>query len=291
MSLSPACPQCGTITIVGELGRRCLNCGHTFDPFAHHETLALPILNNQRISEHDWLADGLPLIAPADLIIADPPYNIGIEYADDPTNDSLDPNSYHRHLVEKPMSYAYECLEPGGTLAWICPAQHGPAVWATLLKLGFRLHKDAPVIWHETFSQYQRHSLTCDYRLIFLAHKRGPLRIENLDAIRIESERQRAGDKRANPEGRVPGMVWNIRRLQGTSTSRSGKFPTELPPELLDRLVLGWSRPAHKVMDLFAGSGSCGLSCIRNGRSFQGWERSPTYILEASLRLLAAGAT
>ena len=244
----------------------------------------LPPPSDGHIAYHDWRSTSSPLSLPYDLIIADPPYNIGIKYKDDPTGDALDPASYFS-MVENAMTYAHRNLVAGGTLAWICPSHHGPAVWALLLKLGFHLVNDCPVIWHERFAQYQgnRGRLTPDYRLIFLAKVPG-IPLDFLDNIREPSVRQQMGDKRADPRGRIPGMVWTIRRLQGTSTSRSGIGPTELPPELLDRLILGFSRPGSRIGDLFAGTGSAWLAAIRNSRLFYGFDRSLSYIVDAQSR-------
>lgn len=75
----------------------------------------------------------------------------------------------------------------------------------------------------------------------------------------------------------VPDEVWMFRRLQGTSHDHVDWHPCQLPPELLERIVLGWSNPGSVVLDGFAGSGSLAKVCKRLGRAFVGVDRSPKY--------------
>lgn len=262
--------------------------------------------------QHEW-PEPLVLGDPLDLVFADPPYNYGVDYADDPTRDRV---KDYWGLTEATILRLVACLRPGGTLWWLCPAEHGDAVWSILLRHG-RLLQDRPIIWHERFAQYQQGRLTSDYRLLF------PLVVPPKDrctffpdAIRERSERQRMGDKRADPRGRVPGHVWaseeldifhklspelqdrvvlelgaaghvwRTRRLQGTARDRVGWHPAQLPPEPLRRIVLGWTSPGDRVMDAFVGSGSLGRVALAAGRDFVGVDRSPTYLTRVKERLM-----
>ena len=92
-------------------------------------------------------------------------------------------------------------------------------------------------------------------------------------------------DKRADPRGRVPGQVWDVRRLQGTSKDRVDWHPAQLPPELLARIVLGWSNHGDLVVDGFAGSGNMGAVCKAFGRQFALIEQSPLYCEKIRERL------
>lgn len=242
-------------------------------------------MSSVQFYQHDWReAGGGCFIRPGvvDLAVADPPYNIGVKYSDDPTGDRLSDAEYFGDFVHSTLTALHEVLRPGGVLAWICPADHIVELGTRLFATGFALPYACPFIWHETFAQYQQKRPTKDYRCVFLAQKPGGALTFNGDAIRVESERQRLGDPRANPIGRVPGMVWKIRRLQGTSKDRISWHPAQLPPELLDRLILGWSNPEDLVLDAFAGSGSAALACRRHDRDFVGIDRSSTYIVKAA---------
>lgn len=76
-------------------------------------------------------------------------------------------------------------------------------------------------------------------------------------------------DKRLNPEntikGKNPTNVWNINRLNGNSKERVG-HPTQKPVEIIERFVKSLSYPNSVVLDFFAGSGTVGRVCIKEGR-------------------------
>lgn len=236
-----------------------------------------------QLVEHDYSLPGdLPRPHPiedrASLVFADPPYNLGIKYADDPTRDKMSLEQYQDFTLNTLSSLIF-VARPGATLWWMTPEEHADWTGDMLRRLiGPRLYR---IVWHEPFAQYQgNRGLTKDYRFIFV-HRFGTSGGEvtfNPDDIRVPSVRQQMGDKRANPNGRVPGCVWNFRRLQGTSVDRVDWHPCQLPPELLQRIVKGWSNPGDLVIDAFAGSGSMGQVCKPLGRRFMGVDRSPTYI-------------
>lgn len=218
----------------------------------------------------------------AQLIFCDPPYNIGVNYADDETRDRLSLSSYKafcRHTV----SQLSACLTDNGTFWWMCPPQHGDFIGPLLTELiGPRVYQ---IVWRESFAQYQQRRLTQDYRFIF-CHSRDPKRIVfNPDAIREQSVRQQMGDKRADPRGRVPGQVWDIRRLQGTAKDRVDWHPAQLAPELFRRLVLGFTNEDQLVIDGFAGSGTMGVVCREYKRRCVLIERSAQYIERMRERL------
>lgn len=226
------------------------------------------------------------------IVFCDPPYNIGVTYMEDETRDNLDPMAY-KIWCKMSMHALSRHLMPGGTFWWLCPPAHVDWVGQMLTDMiGPRLYL---IVKTETFAQYQKKTLTEDYRFLF-CHMKPPeartvkdwgkdLLTFNPDAIRIQSQRQVLGDKRADPAGRVPGQVWNIRRLQGTSADHVDWHPCQLAPELLERIVLGWSNEGDSVLDAFAGSGNMGLVCKATKRDFVGIDQSPTYCARMRERL------
>lgn len=224
----------------------------------------------------------------ADLAFADPPYNFGLTYADDPTGDRVHPGTYAGDSRDWIRRLA-DATRPGGTVWYLVPECLADVVGPLLTTIvGPRYRR---IIWHERFAQYNDRGPTQEHRHLFV-HRREPRLLEapgdhyfDGDAIRVPSERQKAGDPRANPKGRVPGDVWLTRRLQGTSTDRVDWHPAQLPPEPLERMLLGWTPPGGRVFELFAGSGSLARVAARLGREYAGVERSGTYCERAAQRI------
>jgi site-specific DNA-methyltransferase (adenine-specific) len=114
------------------------------------------------------------------------------------------------------------------------------------------------------------------------------------DAVRRPSDRQtKYRDRRANPAGKVWDDVWGINppipRVAGTHAERIEDFPTQLPLELLRRVVGCASDPGDLVVDPFNGSGTTGAACVELGRRYVGVEQSERYADRARRRL--AGVT
>jgi hypothetical protein len=84
-----------------------------------------------------------------------------------------------------------------------------------------------------------------------------------LDRIRVESERQRMGDKRADPRGKIPGDVWQFNRVTGNSKQRRKWHNTQLNEELYERCLLYSCSDKDRVADLFAGTGTMARA-VRN---------------------------
>ena len=95
----------------------------------------------------------------------------------------------------------------------------------------------------------------------------------DLDSVRVpysdDDLKLALKDKRLNPEntlkGKNPTNVWEINRLNGNSKERVG-HPTQKPVEIIERLVKALSYPGSIVLDFFAGSGTIGRVCVKEGR-------------------------
>lgn len=109
-------------------------------------------------------------------------------------------------------------------------------------------------LWRYTFSQYSATDCALGYRPI-MRFKRADA-IMYPEAIMEQSERQLIGDKRANPEGRVPDNVWDIPRVTGNSWERVDFMPTQLPIKLLEKIMKFSVKDQEIFVDLFGGSGS-----------------------------------
>lgn len=97
----------------------------------------------------------------------------------------------------------------------------------------------------------------------------------------------------AHPRGK---KEWNGGGKQGIYRhpivqNRGGNTPrvhtTQKPIGLMLELVVDFSEPGETVLDMFAGSGTTGVACIRHGRQFIGIERAAVHFETACERLRA----
>lgn len=69
---------------------------------------------------------------------------------------------------------------------------------------------------------------------------------------RIPSARQeKYGDKRANPEGKMPDNLWIYSRVCGTFKERRKWHPCQLPEALVRRILKNHSSKGARVLDPF----------------------------------------
>lgn len=230
---------------------------------------------------------GLPK---AKLVLADPPYNFDLNYGDH-YDDAL-PWHQYRDLLHQWILAGQYAMAPGGVMAWINAARNYAMQWDMLAGADGENGWAWPIVLHERFSQYQTKHLTMDWRCLHLWARAKPTMAsaahrphDCLESIREKSQRLEAGDKRADPRGRLPGSVWRVRRLQGTSNDRHGEHPAQIAPELWRKLVLMWTEPGDLVVDLFAGVGGSGEVCRALGRDWIGIELGERWVKEGRERL------
>jgi site-specific DNA-methyltransferase (adenine-specific) len=207
-----------------------------------------------------------------DLVIADPPYNIGVDYGDGSKADRrLDYPAWCRSWI----SQCWEVLNRTGSLWVISGQEHGADIDLAIREVGFKIRNR--ITWHETFGVYCHGKFGRTSRPIFYAVK-GSSFTFNADAVRVPSARQsKYGDKRANPAGKIMGDVWEIPRVCGTFKQRVKGVPTQLPETLVERIILVSSVAGDNVLDPFAGSGTTVAVSQRLKRIGIGIEKSEVF--------------
>lgn len=194
----------------------------------------------------------------ADMVFADPPDNIGLAYSE--YRDRVSHKQY-RDLL-------YDTVSIGTALAphlWVSFNAKWTMLMAEICSSYQQTHDIRPCVQTFTFGQHRKTDLGSNYRPLW--------RISEFDAkvhpdqIRVPSQRQLSGDKRACPDGRVPGDVFDFPRVVGNSKQRRNWHPTQLHEGLVERCVKLCTLEGDHVIDLFAGTGTTGRVCQRIGRS------------------------
>ncbi len=215
------------------------------------------------------------------LAFADPKYNIGVKY--DQCNDAMPPADYLA-WCDAWIRAAVKTLAPDGSM-WVLIIDEWVSDFHGLMRAA-GLHPRSWVIWHETFGVNCAHKFNRTKRhLLYMVRDPGCFTF-NRSAVSTRSARQvKYRDKRANPEGKILDDVWTIPRIAGTHRERIREFPTQLPLELLRRVVGCCSNPGDLVIDPFSGSGTTAVVCHESGRRFIGVEISPHYAKLSRQRL------
>ncbi len=214
------------------------------------------------------------------VVFADPPYNNGWRYDSDPTGDRLTPDQYVK-LCGEWIRAAARLLADDGSMFVMIDDTYDDFIGLELRKAG--LHRRRCIIWWESFSRYTSANLAPSARFVHYYTKKPSGFIFNGWDIRVESVRLKIGDARANPDGRVPDNIWQISRVQGTSSEAVpfDNAPPQLPLDIAARCILMASNPGDVILDPFSGNGTTGLAALRSGRRYVGIERSAKYAAQA----------
>jgi len=218
----------------------------------------------------------------ADLIFADPPFNIGYEY--DKYNDKQKRENYIA-WTEKWMEVCKKVLQPHGSFYIAIGDEYAANVKVIADELGLFMRNW--LIWHYTFGQQMKKKFARSHTHIFYFVKNEKKFTFNDYAVRVPSERQLVyNDKRANPEGKMPDDVWNgYPRVCGTFKERAGWHPCQMPENLLKRIIAVSSNPGDCVLDPFSGSGTTAAVAKQLGRNYAAVEISEEYVENAKKRL------
>ena len=223
-----------------------------------------------------------------DLVFADPPYNIGVKY--DNYKDNLVQNDYLK-WSDKWLTEAIRILKPTGSLYVAINDENVAEITLMLKNKGLFMRNW--IIWYYTFGEHQKNKFTRSHTHILYFVKEKNKFTFNSDAIRIISVRQKIGDRRANPKGRIPddvwyddlADVWKISRVAGTFKERVKGFPCQMPVKVLERIILASSNEEDIILDPFAGSGTTLVVAKKYNRRYIGIELSKKYVAMIRKRL------
>lgn len=213
------------------------------------------------------------------LVFADPPFNIGYKY--DEYKDTLTPDQY-KEWCRQWLRDSYSVMDPYGSIVVAIGDEYAAEMKLLLDELGFYMRNW--IIWYYTFGVHceTKFGRNHTHLLYYVKNKKH----FKFHPPRQESERQRLGDKRANPVGRVPGDVWQFPRLVGNARERT-THPCQMPESVLSLVIESLTTQSDRILDPFAGSGTTLAVAKRLGRKADGIELSQNYISNIILPRLA----
>jgi site-specific DNA-methyltransferase (adenine-specific) len=234
--------------------------------------------------------DQLPA-ACADLIIADPPYNLNKDFG-------VWREIEHKHRwLDWCKTWLRQCeriLKPGGSI--FVYGIHHHLCWLQCYLYELNLVYRRQIIWfyENGFSGYTK-SLSAQYEpLLWFSKGRSytyhPIREPYKSTERLKHRIIKNGREwKPNPQGRLGGDVWRFPTLAGPRfRDEKVKHPTQKPLSISNRVVRHFSNSGDLVVVPFAGSGSECVAAKSAGRRFIGFDVNPFYVELATARVAAA---
>jgi site-specific DNA-methyltransferase (adenine-specific) len=218
----------------------------------------------------------------ADLVFADPPFNIGYQY--DKYHDKVEKNNYLAWTRDW-MAACERALKPHGSFYVAIGDDYAAHVRIIGEELGLTVRNW--IIWHYTFGQQTKQKFAKSHTHILYFVKDSKNFVFNDYAIRVPSDRQLIyKDSRANSTGKIPDDTWNCySRVCGTFKEREGWHPCQMPELLLARIIAVSSNAGDLVFDPFNGSGTTAAAAVQLGRNYCGIDISEDYVKNSMIRL------
>jgi DNA modification methylase len=211
-----------------------------------------------------------------DLIIADPPYNLGKNYGNNiDWKERGDYLSFTRAWIEQ----AHRVLKPSGSLYVFMGVKFIARLYV-LLEEEIHMSPQGWITWHYTQGIGRKKGFSPRHEDI-LWFSKGPEALFNLDDVRIPQKYFR---KRNNMTGANPGDVWQFSHVHYCAEERQ-PHPTQKPEALIERIISASSNPTDMVVDPFLGSGTTARVAQVLNRNWIGIDINPDYIEMSKQRL------
>lgn len=235
----------------------------------------------------------------AQIVIADPPYNIGKDFGNG--SDKRELNEY-LDWCDKWINKCIRVLKPNGTmfiygfseiLAYIftkIPIHKRWILWhytnknMPSVKFWQRSHESILVCWKED-KVFNIDAVREPYTETFLNSSAGRVRPATIGRLNRNGNGKET-IYNAHEKGALPRDVIKIPALAGgAGINERVNHPTQKPLALCDKLILSARQKEGYVLVPFVGSGSECVSAKKNGLDFIGFEINPEYIEIAKKRI------
>lgn len=231
----------------------------------------------------------------ADLIIADPPYNLRKSY-NGSTFTKKSAEEYEAY-TRRWLALAAPLLKPAGSI-YVCCDWESSLIIGRVLGEFFTVRNR--ITWQREKGRGARANWKNSLEDIWFATG-GEEYTFNLNAVkqrrRVIAPYRADGkpkDWTETQEGKYrdtcPSNFWDDISVPFWSMPENTAHPTQKPEKLAAKLILASSNPGDLVLDPFLGSGTTSVTAKKLGRHYLGIEKQAQYCLWAEQRLAAAEA-
>ena len=211
-----------------------------------------------------------------DLIIADPPYNLGKDYGN---NHDLEDFDEYLKFSRTWLSQARRVLKDNGTIYMFMGVRFISYLY-DIMERELQMFFNSWICWHYTQGMGRKIGFSPRHDDILMFNKSSDYTF-NLDAVRVPQKYYRT---RNNMRGANPGDVWKFSHVHYCNENRQD-HPTQKPEGLIERMVLASSNEGNLVLDPFSGSGTTLRVCQQLDRNCIGFELNPKYVSMTKERL------
>ena len=241
--------------------------------------------------------DVMPLLPQgfADLLIADPPYNLDKDFHGKRFRKTSD--GAYMDYTEAWLTKALPLLKPNASVYVCCDWQSSTAIESVLKKYLIIQNR---ITWQREKGRGAKNNWKNGMEDIWFAtvSKAYTFHVEDVKLRRRVVAPYRAEGKpkdweetaSGNFRNTYPSNFWDDISIPYWSMAENTAHPTQKPEKLLAKLILASSNPQDMVFDPFLGSGSSSAAAKKLGRRYAGIEINPQYCIWAEKRLEMAEA-
>ena len=211
-----------------------------------------------------------------DLIIADPPYNLGKNYGN---NHDMKGFEDYLNFSRAWLNEAYRVLKTTGTI-YVFMGVRFISYLYDMMDRELKMFFNSWICWHYTQGMGKKIGFSPRHDDILMFNKSQKFTF-NLDDVKVPQKYYRA---RNNMRGANPGDVWKFSHVHYCNPNRQ-KHPTQKPEGLIERMVLASSNFDDMVLDPFSGSGTTLRVCQQLNRNGIGFELNPDFVQMTKERL------
>jgi site-specific DNA-methyltransferase (adenine-specific) len=226
----------------------------------------------------------------ADLIIADPPYNLSKTYGE--TGFAKKSEDDYRRFTEDWLDLTIPLLSNRGTL-YVCSDWESSIIIGEILRK--RLFIKNRITWQREKGRGAARNWKNSMEDIWFATVSESGYTFNLDSVKIRRkvlapyrEDDRPKDWYQTGDGKFrdtcPSNFWDDITVPFWSMVENTAHPAQKPEKLIAKLILASSNPGDTVFDPFLGSGTTAAAALKLDRRFIGIEREPDYAAIAAYR-------
>lgn len=214
--------------------------------------------------------------ASVDLVVADPPYNLGKDYGN---NHDIQGFEEYLSFSRNWLRQAHRILKPTGTL-YVFMGFRFISYLYDILDRDLGMFFNSWIVWHYTQGMGKTRGFSPRHDDILMFTKTTSFKF-NLDSVRVPQKYYR---ERNNMRGANPGDVWAFSHVHYSNENRQN-HPTQKPEGLVERMVLASTDKGELVVDPFSGSGTTLRVCQQLDRRAIGIELNPDYVAITKNRL------